>query len=103
MNVIRRNSSNSTALEPKNANKIVILNGTQKRRNNMKIKFNFTKEFTMEELQDMVTESKNLKDVRDGIVNTITDGDFQFDLIKIFEDELGLDNVSLEVELEGEI
>ncbi len=69
----------------------------------MKIKFNFTKEFTMEELQDMVTESKNLKDVRDGIVNTITDGDFQFDLIKIFEDELGLDNVSLEVELEGEI
>lgn len=69
----------------------------------MKIKFNFTKEFTMEELQDMVTESKNLKDVRDGIVNTITDGDFQFDLIEIFEDELGLNNVSLEVELEGEI
>ncbi len=69
----------------------------------MKIKFNFTKEFTMEELQDMVTESKNLKDVRDGIVNTITDGDFQFDLLEIFEDELGLNNVSLEVELEGEI
>lgn len=69
----------------------------------MKIKFNFTKEFTMEELQDMVTESKNLKDVRDGIVNTITDGDFQFDLLEMFEDELGLNNASLEVELEGEI
>ena len=69
----------------------------------MKVKFNFTKEFTMEELQSMITESKNLKDVRDGIVNTITDGDFQFDLIEMFEDELGLNNVSLEVELEGEI
>lgn len=69
----------------------------------MKVKFNFTKEFTMEELQSMITESKNLKDVRDGIVNTITDGDFQFDLLEIFEDELGLNNVSLEVELEGEI